>query len=65
MCFTKARITCCQSKLVKAFEQAFPVSELDHFEGDAYVTDEKNRGRQETRHHIVKEFTEEFQELSY
>ena len=35
-----------QPKLVKAFEQAFPVSELAHFEGDAYVTDEKNRGRQ-------------------
>jgi predicted transposase YbfD/YdcC len=47
-----------QPKLVKAFEQAFPVSELVHFEGDAYVTDEKNRGRQETRYHIVKEFTE-------
>ena len=29
------------------------------------MTDEKNRGRQETRYHIVKEFTEEFQELSY
>jgi len=41
------------------------VSELVHFEGDAYVTDEKNCGRQETRYHIVKEFTAEFQELSY
>ena len=46
-----------QPKLVKAFKQAFPVSELVHFEGDAYVTDEKNRGRQEMRHHIVREFT--------
>ena len=46
-----------QPKLVKAFEQAFPVSELAHFEGNAYVTDEKNRGRQEMRHHIVREFT--------
>jgi predicted transposase YbfD/YdcC len=46
-----------QPKLVKAFEQAFPVSELLNFEGDVYVTDEKNRGRQETRYHIVKEFT--------
>ncbi len=54
-----------QPKLVKAFEQAFPVSELVDFEGDAYVTDEKNRGRQETRYHIVKDFTEEFQELRY
>jgi predicted transposase YbfD/YdcC len=50
-----------QSKLVKAFEQAFPVSELAHFKGDAYVTNEKNRGRQETRHHIIENFTEQFQ----
>ena len=28
-----------QSKLAKVFEQAFPVSELVHFEGDACVTD--------------------------
>jgi len=54
-----------QPKLVKAFKQAFPVSELVHFEGDAYVTDEKNLGCQEMRHHIVKELTKEFQELSY
>ena len=64
MCFTKVRITCCHPKLVKAFEQAFSVSELAHFEGDAYVTDEKNRGRQEARHHIVKEFTESFRSLA-
>jgi len=38
-----------QPKLAKAFEQAFPASGLVHFEGDAYVTDEKNRDRQETR----------------
>jgi predicted transposase YbfD/YdcC len=30
-----------QPKLIKAFEQTFLVSELVHFEGDAYVTDEK------------------------
>lgn len=35
------------------------------FERDAYVTDEKSRGRQETRYHIVSEVAEEFQELSY
>jgi predicted transposase YbfD/YdcC len=46
-----------QPKLVKAFEQAFPMSELVNFEADAYVTDENNRGRQETQHHISKEFT--------
>ena len=36
-----------------------------NFDGDAYVTDEKNRGRQETRYHIISELTDEFQELSY
>lgn len=36
-----------------------------NFDGDAYVTDEKSRGSQETRYHIVSEFTPEFQELSY
>ncbi|NOG31683.1 transposase [Halomonas sp. TBZ9] len=35
-----------QPKLMQAFEQAFPMNELISFEGDAYVTDEKNRGRQ-------------------
>ena len=30
-----------QPKLVKAFEQVFPMSGLINFEGDAYVTDEK------------------------
>lgn len=54
-----------QPKLVEAFEQAFPMSQLVNFEGDAYVTDEKSRGRQETRYHFVSEFTEAFQELSY
>jgi len=54
-----------QPKLMNAFEQAFPMSELISFKGDSYVTDEKNRGRQETRYHVVSEFTQEFQDLSY
>lgn len=54
-----------QPKLVDAFETAFPMPRVVNFEGDAYVTVEKSRGRQETRYHIVSEFTPEFQELSY
>jgi predicted transposase YbfD/YdcC len=54
-----------QPALADAFEAAFPMAKVVNFEGDAYVTDEKNRGRQETRYHIVSEVTEEFQELSY
>jgi hypothetical protein len=41
------------------------VSELVRFEGDAYATDDKNRCCQELQCHIVREFTEEFHELSY
>jgi len=51
--------------LADAFEAALPMAKVASFEGDSYVTDEKNRGRQETRYHIVSEVTEEFQELSY
>ncbi|WP_226916970.1 ISAs1 family transposase, partial [Halomonas sp. FME65] len=54
-----------QPALADAFEAAFPMAKVASFEGDAYVTDEKNRGRQETRYHIVSDVTEEFQELSY
>ncbi|MBF8224040.1 ISAs1 family transposase [Halomonas sp. 328] len=48
-----------------AFEAAFPMAKVASFTGDSYVTDEKNRGRQETRYHIVSEITDEFQEISY
>ena len=37
---------------------------LVDFEGNAYVTDEKNRGSQEIRHHIAREFIQEFQDPS-
>ena len=45
-----------QPKLVKAFEQAFPVNERVHFEGesDTYVTEEKNRVFRKTWCHILK-----------
>ena len=54
-----------QPALAAAFETAFPITKVASFSGDSYITDEKNRGRQETRYHIVSEITEEFQELSY
>ncbi len=54
-----------QPALAGAFEAAFPMTKVVDFEGDAYVTNEKNRGRQETRYHIVSDFPPEFQELSY
>ncbi|MCE9664052.1 ISAs1 family transposase [Halomonas sp. M5N1S17] len=53
-----------QPALADAFEAAFPMAKVASFEGGAYVTDEKNRGRQETRYHIVSEITDEFQEIS-
>ena len=54
-----------QPALADAFEAAFPMAKVASFEGDAYITDEKNRGRQETRYHIVSNVVEEFQGLSY
>ncbi|WP_280551814.1 ISAs1 family transposase [Halomonas sp. 25-S5] len=54
-----------QPALADAFEAAFPMAKIVNFEWDAYVTDEKKRGRQEPRYHIVSKVTEEFQELSY
>lgn len=47
-----------QPKFMQAFEQSFPINELISFEGDAYVTDEKNRGRQETRYHFASDFAQ-------
>jgi len=54
-----------QPALADAFEAAFLMATVVNFEGDAYVTDEKNRGQQETRYHIVSEVSEEFQKLIY
>ena len=54
-----------QPALADVFEAAFPMTKVVNFEGDAYVTDEKSRGRQETRYHIVSEVTDEIKEFSY
>lgn len=54
-----------QPKLAAAFEEAFPVSVIANYPGDSYVTVEKNRGREESRYHVVSDVSSEFQELSY
>ncbi|MCK2183037.1 ISAs1 family transposase [Halomonas sp. YJPS3-2] len=54
-----------QPALAEEFEAAFPMAKVVNFDGDAYVPDEKNRRRQETRDHMVSEITEEFREISY
>jgi len=53
-----------QPALADAFEAAFPMPKVVNFEGDAYVTDEKNRGRQETRYHIVSRLLKNFRRLA-
>tara|TARA_A100001391_G_scaffold175396_1_gene138208 strand:- start:622 stop:966 length:345 start_codon:yes stop_codon:yes gene_type:complete len=54
-----------QPALADTFEPVFPIAKVASFAGDSYVPDEKKRGRQVTRYHIVSELTEEFQEISY
>lgn len=54
-----------QPKLAEAFEAAFPMKVIANYAGDAYTTVEKNRGREESRYHVVSNVTKEFQELSY
>lgn len=41
------------------------MTKVVNFDGDAYATDEKNREHQETRYHIVCDFSFYFKELSY
>ncbi|WP_152527079.1 ISAs1 family transposase, partial [Halomonas sp. PBN3] len=54
-----------QPKLADAFEAAFPMKVIANYVGDSFTTVEKNRGREESRYHVVSGVTEEFQELSY
>lgn len=54
-----------QPRLAAAFEEAFPMNVIANYPGDSYVTVEKNRGREESRYHVVSDVTPEFQELSY
>ncbi|QTF93970.1 ISAs1 family transposase, partial [Halomonas sp. BM-2019] len=54
-----------QPKLAAAFEEAFLMNVIANYLGDSYVTVEKNRGREESRYHVVSDVTSEFQELSY
>lgn len=50
-----------QPKLADVFEAAFPMTVIANYQGDAYVTVEKNRGREESRYHVVSDVTHEFQ----
>ena len=42
-----------QSRLNKAFEEKFPLKELNNPENDSYAISEKSHGREEIRLHIV------------
>ncbi|TDX32174.1 putative transposase YbfD/YdcC [Modicisalibacter xianhensis] len=53
-----------QPALADAFEAAFPMAKVVSFEGDSYVTDEKSRGRQEPRYHLVSDFSRNFSTLA-
>ncbi len=53
-----------QSALADVLEAAFPVAKIVSFEGDAYVTDEKKRGRQESCYHIASDINKYFSSLA-
>lgn len=48
-----------QGRLNKAFEEKFPLREINNPEYDSYSTTEKGHGRQETRLHIVSDVPDE------
>lgn len=54
-----------QPKLADAFTAHFPMHKVATYEGDSYSTQEKNRGRLETRHHIVSDLPEAFFDFTY
>ncbi|HBC9279040.1 TPA: ISAs1 family transposase, partial [Escherichia coli] len=48
-----------QGRLNKAFEEKFPLKELNNPEHDSYAISEKNHGREENRLHIVCDVPDE------
>jgi predicted transposase YbfD/YdcC len=51
--------------LQKAFEERFPLKELNNSVYDSYSTTEKNHGREETRLHIVSDVPDELIDFTF
>ncbi|HCM1918676.1 TPA: ISAs1 family transposase [Salmonella enterica subsp. salamae serovar 28:r:e,n,z15] len=54
-----------QGRLQKAFEEKFPLKELNNPGYDSYSTTEKNHGREETRLHIVSDVPDELIDFTF
>ncbi|EBX6689629.1 ISAs1 family transposase, partial [Salmonella enterica subsp. salamae serovar Sofia] len=54
-----------QGRLQKAFEEKFPLKELNNPEYDSYATTEKGHGREETRLHIVSDVPDELIDFTF
>ncbi len=54
-----------QGRLQKAFEEKFPLKELNNPDYDAYAITEKGHGREETRLHIVSDVPEDLIDFTF
>ncbi|EAB9461107.1 ISAs1 family transposase [Salmonella enterica subsp. enterica serovar Poona] len=54
-----------QGRLQKAFEEKFPLKELNNPKYDSYATTEKGHGREETRLHIVSDVPDELIDFTF
>ncbi|ECL1704486.1 ISAs1 family transposase [Salmonella enterica] len=54
-----------QGRLQKAFEEKFPLKELNNPKYDSYATTEKGHGREETRLHIVSDVSDELIDFTF
>ena len=54
-----------QGRLNKAFEEKFPLKELNNPEHDSYAISEKSHGREETRLHIVCDVPDELIDFTF
>ncbi|EDQ7230748.1 ISAs1 family transposase [Salmonella enterica subsp. enterica] len=54
-----------QGRLQKAFEEKFPLKELNNPVYDSYSTTEKNHGREETRLHIVSDVPDKLIDFTF
>ncbi|MCM4381377.1 ISAs1 family transposase, partial [Escherichia coli] len=54
-----------QGRLNKAFEEKFPLKELNNPEHDSYAISEKSHGREEIRLHIVCEVPDELIDFTF
>ena len=54
-----------QGRVNKAFEEKFPLKELNNPEHDSYAISEKSHGREETRLHIVCDVPDELIDFTF